>query len=160
MDSLEEKFIGVCSLNAWTVIKPDGSKTHPFSGNVEGLLIYHPSRWMSATIMQKNRKNVSDNRSDISKINHKLNNKTEIELDSNLLEIIKDFFLASNGYVSYAGEFNVDNINVYHNLKISLLPQWAGTILTRKYKFSSQNNILNLTAELNGFKDSLKWEKI
>ena len=76
------------------------------------------------------------------------------------MEIIKDFFLASNGYVSYAGEFNVDDINVYHNLKISLLPQWAGTILTRKYKFSSQNNILNLTAELNGFKDSLKWKKI
>ena len=62
--------------------------------------------------------------------------------------------------MSYAGEFNVDDINVYHNLKISLLPQWAGTILTRKYKFSSQNNILNLTAELNGFKDSLKWKKI
>ena len=103
---------------------------------------------------------VSDNRSDISKISYKLNNKTEIELDSNLLEIIKDFFLASNGYVSYAGEFNVDDINVYHNLKISLLPQWVGTVLTRKYKFSAQNNILNLTAELNGFKDSLKWEKI
>jgi hypothetical protein len=68
--------------------------------------------------------------------------------------------LAANGYVSYAGKFSADRENVYHNIKASLLPQWVNTTLTRKHKFSSNNNLLTLSAEFNGFKDFLKWKKV
>ena len=55
MEKIEQKFIGVWELDEWVVEKPNGDKTFPFSGNVDGFLIYHSEGWMSATLMQKNR---------------------------------------------------------------------------------------------------------
>jgi hypothetical protein len=123
-------------------------------------LIYHPDGWMSANLMQNNRVNVSDDRLKISKISQMLKNENEISFDGDLLETIKNFFLASNGYVSYAGTFNADNSNVFHNVELSLLPQWVNTTLTREYSFSSKNTLLTLSAEFNGFKDLLVWKKV
>jgi hypothetical protein len=110
--------------------------------------------------MQENRKDVSNDRTAISEISNVLNNETETIFEGNQLETIKNYFLAANGYVSYAGNFSADRENVYHNIKASLLPQWVNTTLTRKHKFSSNNNLLKLSAEFNGFKDSLKWKKV
>ena len=122
--------------------------------------MYHPDGWMSANLMQNDRTNVSDDRVKISKISHLLQNETEISIEGDLLETIKSFFLASNGYVSYAGTFNADDSNVYHNIELSLLPQWVGTTLTRKHSFSSKNTLLTLSAEFNSFKDLLIWKKV
>ena len=160
MAEIEKNFSGIWKLNEWTVEKPDGKKTYPFSGNVIGYLMYHPNGWMSANLMQNDRINISDDRLKISKINHLLKNKTEISFEGDLLETIKNFFMASNGYVSYAGTFNADDSNVYHNIELSLLPQWVGTTLTRKHSFSSKNTLLTLSAEFNGFKDLLIWKKV
>ena len=87
-------------------------------------------------------------------------NETEISFEGDLLETIKNFFLASNGYVSYAGTFSADDANVYHNIELSLLPQWVNTTLTRKHTFTSNNTLLTLSAEFNGFKDLLIWKKV
>ena len=160
MAEIEKNFSGIWNLNEWSVEKPDRKKTYPFSGNVSGYLMYHPNGWMSANLMQNDRINISDDRLKISKINHLLKNKTEISLEGDLLETIKNFFMASNGYVSYAGTFNADDSNVYHNIELSLLPQWVGTTLTRKHSFSSKNTLLTLSAEFNGFKDLLIWKKV
>ena len=102
MAEIEKNFLGIWKLNEWTVEKPDGKKTYPFSGNVSGYLMYHPNGWMSANLMQNDRINISDDRLKISKISHLLKNKTEISFEGDLLETIKNFFMASNGYVSYA----------------------------------------------------------
>ena len=160
MAEIEKNFLGIWKLNEWSVEKPDGKKTYPFSGNVSGYLMYHPNGWMSANLMQNDRINISDDRLKISKISHLLKNKTEISFEGDLLETIKNFFMASNGYVSYAGTFNADDSNVYHNIELSLLPQWVGTTLTRKHSFSSKNSLLTLSAEFNGFKDLLIWKKV
>ena len=160
MKEHQQKFIGTWKLFEWSVEKPEGEKKYPFSGNVAGYLIYHPDGWMSANLMQKNRVNVSDDRLKISKISQMLKNENEISFDGDLLETIKNFFLASNGYVSYAGTFSADNSNVYHNVELSLLPQWVDTTLTREYSFSSKNTLLTLSAEFNGFKDLLVWKKV
>ena len=160
MAEIEKNFSGIWKLNEWTVEKPDGKKTYPFSGNVSGYLMYHPNGWMSANLMQNDRINISDDRLKISKISHLLKNKTEISFEGDLLETIKNFFMASNGYVSYAGTFNADDSNVYHNIELSLLPQWVGTTLIRKHSFSSKNTLLTLSAEFNGFKDLLIWKKV
>ena len=143
----EKKFIGVWKLDEWSVEKPNGNKTYPFAGDVSGYLMYHPDGWMTANLMQKSRKKVSDDRVKISKISHILKNETEISFEGDLLEIIKNFFLASNGYVSYAGTFSADDANVYHNIELSLLPQWVNTSLTRKHKFTS-NNTLTIVSKL------------
>ena len=160
MAEIEKNFSGIWKLNEWSVEKPDGKKTYPFSGNVSGYLMYHPNGWMSANLMQNDRINISDDRLKISKISQLLKNKTEISFEGDLLETIKNFFMASNGYVSYAGTFNADDSNVYHNIELSLLPQWVGTTLTRKHSFSSKNTLLTLSAEFNGFKDLLIWKKV
>jgi len=160
MAEIEKIFLGIWKLNEWSVEKPDGKKTYPFSGNVSGCLMYHPDGWMSANLMQNDRRNTSDDRLKISKISHLLKNKTEISFEGDLLETIKNFFIATNGYVSYAGTFNADDSNVYHNIELSLLPQWVGTTLTRKHSFSSKNTLLTLSAEFNGFKDLLIWKKV
>ena len=160
MNKLKEKFIGIWKLDEWSVEKPDGNKTYPFSGDVDGYLMYHSDGWMTANLMQKNRIKVSDDRTQISKISHMLRNETEISFEGDLLETIKNFFLASNGYVSYAGTFDANDSNVYHNIELSLLPQWVGTTLTRKHSFSSKNTLLTLSAEFNGFKDLLIWKKV
>ena len=160
MKEHQQKFIGTWKLFEWSVEKPDGKKTYPFSGNVSGYLMYHPNGWMSANLMQNDRINISDDRLKISKISHLLKNKTEISFEGDLLETIKSFFLASNGYVSYAGTFNADDSNVYHNIELSLLPQWVGTTLTRKHSFSSKKTLLTLSAEFNNFKDLLIWKKV
>mgnify|MGYP003326241383 CR=1 FL=1 len=146
MSELEKNFLGIWELKEWSVEKPDGKKTYPFSGKVSGYLMYHPDGWMSANLMQNDRINVSDDRVKISKISHLLQNETEISFEGDLLETIKNFFIATNGYVSYAGTFNADDSNVYHNIELSLLPQWVGTTLTRKHSFSSKNT--NLKAKL------------
>ena len=160
MKEHQQKFIGIWKLFEWSVEKPEGDKKYPFSGNVNGCLIYHPDGWMSANLMQNNRENVSDDRLKISKISQMLKNENEISFDGDLLDTIKNSFLASNGYVSYAGTFNADNSNVYHNVELSLLPQWVDTTLTREYTFSSENTLLTLSAEFNGFKDLLVWKKV
>ena len=160
MAEIEKIFLGIWKLNEWSVEKPDGKTTYPFSGNVSGYLMYHPDGWMSANLMQNDRRNTSDDRLKISKISHLLKNKTEISFEGDLLETIKNFFIATNGYVSYAGTFNADDSNVYHNIELSLLPQWVGTTLTRKHSFSSKNTLLTLSAEFNGFKDLLIWKKV
>ena len=121
MAEIEKNFSGIWKLNEWSVEKPDGKKTYPFSGNVSGYLMYHPNGWMSANLMQNDRINISDDRLKISKISHLLKNKTEISFEGDLLETIKNFFMASNGYVSYAGTFNADDSNVYHNIEFCLL---------------------------------------
>jgi hypothetical protein len=160
MDKIEQKFIGVWELNEWVVKKPNGDKTFPFSGNVDGFLIYHSEGWMSATLMQKDRIDVSNDRSKIAKISHLLKNDDEVSLEGDLLNTTKNYFLAANGYVSYAGEFNADDINVYHNIKTSLLPQWVDTTLIRKHEFTLENKSLTLSAESNGFNDFLVWKKV
>ena len=160
MVKIEQNFLGIWELEEWVVEKPNGKKTFPFSGKVNGFLMYHPEGWMSATLMQENRKDVTNDRAAISEISNLLNNETETILEGNQLETIKNYFLAANGYVSYAGKFSADQENVYHNIKASLLPQWVNTTLTRKHKFSSENNLLTLSAEFNGFKDFLKWKKV
>ncbi len=160
MDKIAQKFIGVWELDEWVVEKPNGDKTFPFSGNVDGFLIYHSEGWMSATLMQKNRIDVSNDRSKIAKISHLLKNDDEVSLEGDLLNTTKNYFLAANGYVSYAGEFNADDVNVCHNIRTSLLPQWVGTTLIRKHEFTLENKSLTLSAESNGFNDFLVWKKV
>ena len=160
MVKIEQNFLGIWELEEWVVEKPNGKKTFPFAGKVNGFLMYHSEGWMSATLMQENRKGVSNDRAAISEISSLLNTETKTIFEGNQLETIKNYFLAANGYVSYAGKFSADQENVYHNIKASLLPQWVNTTLTRKHKFSSDNNLLTLSAEFNGFKDFLKWKKV
>ena len=77
----EKKFIGVWKLDEWSVEKPNGNKTYPFAGDVSGYLMYHADGWMTANLMQKSRKKVSDDRVKISKISHILKNETEISFE-------------------------------------------------------------------------------
>ena len=57
---------------------PMGNKTYTYSGDVSGYMMYNADGWMTANLMQKCRKKVSDDSMKISKISHILKNETEI----------------------------------------------------------------------------------
>ena len=92
MVKIEQNFLGIWELEEWVVEKPNGKKTFPFAGKVNGFLMYHSEGWMSATLMQENRKDVTNDRAAISEISNLLNNETETVFEGNQLETIKNYF--------------------------------------------------------------------
>ena len=42
MVKIEQIFLGIWELEEWIVEKPNGKNTFPFSGKVNGFLMYHP----------------------------------------------------------------------------------------------------------------------
>ena len=90
----EKKFIGVWKLDEWSVEKPNGNKTYPFAGDVSGYLMYHADGWMTANLMQKSRKKVSDDRVKISKISHILKNETEISFEGRFVRDNKELLFS------------------------------------------------------------------
>ena len=153
-------FCGVWSLSDWNVTKPDGKSTKPYGGNVEGFLLYHPEGWVSATLLEKDRPKLSDDRLQIAELRKKLKDKVNFSMDKIQMNHLESYFLAFTGYISYSGTFEADESSVHHHLKASHLPQWINTTLSREYKFTENNNLLTLTANQNGFIDKLVWKKI
>ena len=152
------KFYGVWNLHEWSVMKPDGNKTLPFSGNVKGYLMYHQEGWMTATLMEEGRADTSNDRIRLAKLRNLLLSESKMSFDDENLKDLKDYFLAANGYISYGGKFRVDEFNVYHEIETSLLPQWINTTLIRSHKFNESNDTLTLSAEQDGFVDQLIWK--
>ena len=85
MIKIEQNFLGIWELEEWVVEKPNGRKTFPFSRKVNGFLMYHSKGWMSATLMQENRNDVSNDRTSISEISSLINNETETIFEGNQL---------------------------------------------------------------------------
>ena len=72
---------------------------------------------------------------------------------------MQDYFLAAHGYISYTGPFEIDDENVHHHIKTSLLPQWIGTTLIRNYSFSNDYQELTLSAVQGDYTDKLIWKR-
>ena len=153
------RFLGVWYLSEWSIQKPDGKIILPFSGAVEGYLIYNQEGWVSATLMEKERPILSDNRSELTRLRDELNDSKDLSLNSDTMHHLRNHFLAAHGYIAYTGPFNVDENNVYHEIKTSLIPQWIGTTLVREYDFSSNNHQLTLSANQGKFIDQLIWKR-
>lgn len=155
-----DKFYGIWELAEWSVTLIDGSDVRlPFGGNVRGFLHYHPAGWMSATLMEQNRTEVSDDRLAVNTVRRQLRG-TDAELTAEMQSIVSPYFLAAVGYIAYCGPFEVDEQQVHHRVEASLRPQWLGTTLSRNYEFIDDGDGLILTAADEQAVDRLAWRRL
>ncbi len=161
-------FVGTWSLAEWSVTHtPSGYVHYPFNGNAEGHIIYTDNGWVSATLMEKNRKPVPQDRHRLVAARMILNPpadapKQDLEVDAgaqaDLDELIERFCLASMGYISYCGPFELNDKQVQHHIKNSLVPQWVGTTLERNFDFT--DDLLTLSTNAGEFSDKLVWKRV
>ena len=50
---------------------------------------------------------------------------------------------AIDGYISYAGRYRVSGGEIFHDVQLSLLPDWVGTMLTRRVSWSGEDLVLS-----------------
>ena len=115
MKVLEESFVGT-----WKLLKchhdlEDGSVVYPLGSSASGILVYTSEGYMSGALMHPERSKF----------------KTK-ELFSGTQE---EKALAMEGYLHYAGKFEVQGDEVWHYVEMSLFPNWIGTVQKRKFKF-------------------------
>lgn len=161
-------FTGTWSLAEWSVTHtPSGYVHYPFNGNADGHIIYTDNGWVSATLMEKDRKHVPQDRHRLVAARMLLNPpkdapKQDLDIDAEQQKDIDDlkerFCLASMGYISYCGPFEVSGNQVQHHIENSLVPQWVGTTLERDFDFADDQ--LTLSTNAGEFSDKLVWKRI
>jgi hypothetical protein len=117
METLFQKLIGT-----WTLVElieiplNGGENSHPMGENPKGLIMYSADGFMSAQIMNLNRKNAD--RKDHS--------------EQNIEE--------ASDYLAYSGPFETDDEKktVSHTMFVSLFPNWAGETQKRNVRFEDE----------------------
>lgn len=161
MSQQPEQFHGVWKLKEWSVTHAPSNTTRlPFGGQVDGHIIYSPDGWVSATLMEKNRAPVSQDRLATGQLKQQLLQNPQAPLAQDEVEKILPWFLAGFGYISYCGPFDVDDKRVHHHIHNSMMPQWVGTTLTRDCLFNEQGNQLTLSAAQGDTTDTLVWQRL
>ena len=151
---MTEEFEGVWRLARWSVVGSDSEKEYlPFEGAVDGYLVYTREGWVTASLMQRSRAPVCDDRLQLRKM------CDAVPADEQLIEQVWQWFLAGFGYVSYCGRFEVHNEQVHHHIETSLVPQWVGTTLTRDVRWNKDKSELQLLASGEILNDRLLWQR-
>lgn len=154
------KFHGVWKLVEWSVTHiPSQTTRQPFGGNVDGHIIYTREGWVSATLMEKDRPTLSQDRLALSQLKKHLIQHPEQLLNEEEISQVVPWFLASFGYINYCGLFDVNGQTVHHRIRNSLTPQWVGTTLSRTYIFSNADKQLTLSASQGDTTDQLVWQR-
>ncbi len=114
-------FVGTWKLVSREVKQPDGSIHYVFGRNVVGYLIYTADGYMSAEIMDPDRR--------------QSNSKFPLEMASAQTLPDPDRARAYSTYVSYCGTYTVEGSTVTHHVKAGLIPSWTGSERPRPFKF-------------------------
>ena len=161
MPDLLNSFYGVWQLTDWSVTNSaTGNARLPYDGHVDGHLIYSRDGWVSATLMERDRKPVSDDRRALYALARQIVAGDVAAIDHRSAALVLPYFLAGFGYVSYCGPFRVEGGKVYHELRNSLIPQWIGTTLVREFEFDDGARRLTLSAQQAGTVDRLVWQRL
>ena len=142
--SITQLFIGTWQLVNWQYLI--NGEISNFWENPSGILIYTSEMKMSAVLMDSNRKN----------------------FESNFLSkgTSEEKLAAVESYISYSGDFSINEQSVYHHVQFSLFPNWIGTDLVRQYEFSGSREELILSTSPveagNGktIQNILSWKRI
>lgn len=135
-------FIGTWKLKSCEHRLQNGEIFYPLGEAAGGILVYSADGWMSVILMKAGRPLF----------------KTTGLFEGSPSEKIS----AVEGYVSYAGRFEILKEKVIHHVEFSLFPNWVGTAQERFYKFE-KNKLLLFTPPfvMNGQEQSayLVWER-
>jgi hypothetical protein len=124
--SLKEMVIGIWSLVSYHVTDIDGNVTFPMGEDATGFIMYHPEGYMSAQMMSPGRPKYESGG---------LHTGTTEEMAA-----------AAEGYLAYAGPFEVDEKNhiVTHHMSVSMNPTWLGDTQPRYVHLNG--DILEITS--------------
>src|SRR5262249_28161055 len=109
-------FIGTWMLLSCEHRLDNGTVTYPMGKQPQGLIIYSPDGYMSAALMKPNRPEFQS---------MDLYGGTNAERAA-----------AMDGYLHYAGRYEIVKDTVVHLVELSLFPNWIGTQQIRYFKFN------------------------
>ncbi len=121
--------------------KADGSLHR--SGKRKGYIVYSPDGYMSVAFMKEGR--------------------SEFVAGDIRGGTVEEKIEAFNGYISYSGPFEVTEDSVYHNIEVSLFPNWIGEKQERFYELDRKRLTLSTPLQLVGgmqLSSHLVWEKV
>ena len=134
-------FVGTWKLVSVDTRKDDGSLHR--SGKRTGYIIYSADGYMSVAFMKEGRPDFASGDIRGGTVEEKIE--------------------AFNGYISYSGTFQVEEDRVYHNIVVSLFPNWIGEKQERYYEFEGDRLILSTPLQLIGgmkLSTHLVWKKV
>lgn len=113
---------GVWRLVSFEYRSDDGEVIEPFGPHPSGILIYDASGTMSGMMSQSGRPPL---------ISENYGHLTEREKAS-----------LGDGYIGYAGTFEINGGQIIHHVQVSFLPNWVGMDLSRTYTFVNNTLVL------------------
>jgi len=125
-DTLRSALVGAWHLQSYQALGLDGTDLlEPLGDHPEGIIMYTPDGYMSATMMNPDRPpfSVSDP-----------HQAPDDELAA-----------AAGGYMSYAGPFTVDGDVVAHHVEVSLMPNWIDGVQYRRAELDDSTLVLRPT---------------
>jgi len=158
MVNFTDQFVGTWIIKEWSVTNLSTNEVTPFfGGNFAGQIIYTADGWVSASLMEKNRPDVSTDRDRRYEIHSRLKAEGLAALSKEALDFLSPYTLSALGFVGYLGTYEADDVQVYHYVQSASRPNHVGITLPRHYRF--EDNLLYLHADAFGWRDSLVWEK-
>lgn len=134
-----DPFVGTWKLVSWEVTQPDGTVHHLYGKDVVGYLIYTADGYMSAEIMDPDRRQ-SD---------------PDFRLEAAGAQSLPDpdRARAYSTYLSYCGTYTVEEHTVTHHVKAGLIPSWTGSDQPRPFTFDRGRLIIGAG------RHKLTWER-
>ena len=132
-------FTGTWKLASWEVAQSDGTIHYPYGRNVVGYLIYTADGYMSAEIIDPDRR--------------QSNPDFPLEMAAAQTLADPDRARAYSTCVSYCGTYTVEGNTVTHHVKAGLIPSWTGSEQPRSFRFEQGRLILGAGNQ------KLTWER-
>ena len=132
-------FVGTWKLVSWEVRQPDGTIHYLYGRDVVGYLIYTADGYMSAEIMDPDRR--------------QSNPDFPLEMAAAQTLPDPDRVRAYSTYLSYCGTYTVGGNTVTHHVKAGLIPSWTGSEQPRSFKFDRGRLIIGAGNQ------KLTWER-
>jgi hypothetical protein len=120
-----KRLVGAWQLVRWSIAYEDGHETEPLGPHAEGLLVYTPDGWMTATIMQQGRPRLSRG-----------NPRAATP---------EERAAAFDTFFAYCSRWRLVDDTVEHRVTISHNPALVGTVQVRRVEL--QETQLTLSAE-------------
>ena len=142
-DMSNSKFVGTWQLITCEYRSTDNEVFYPYGEDAIGYLTYTMDGYMSATIMRANRPKLTTE--DITKVS-----------SEELAMVVKT-------YLSYCGQYEIQDNQVIHHIQASLFPNWLGIAQKRFFNFKDNQLFLTSSSFLMRGKQQVAhmiWERI
>ena len=120
--------VGTWTLVSWEITEPDGTIHHPYGRHPIGYLTYTADGFMSAEIMDPDRRQSDSN--------------FPLEAASAQTLPDADRARAYGTYVSYCGTYTVEGDTVTHHVRAALIPSWTGSDQRRLFRLDEGRLII------------------